>query len=301
MKIYKYLGPDILEKSLKEENFCSFKCSYPKDFNDPYELFLTIDFNQEPDLLACYMEAIGEIPQLPTTCFSKSPSVIPMWAHYAHNHRGVVVEIDTDILKSLLPDIMFGNVEYRDEPFDGLLDLLRRLHLIGKPRYFVMLQKGVLSAAYFTKQGCWSYEQEVRVVAQEEDVSVFGDLQLLKLPIECITALIVGHNADKEIKDKISKTADEISTAYYEMKIGKSSAQPYFVDSSGEVHEFNGTEIAEFQYSCGNCGEPAHNESDLCPWCSITDDNIESARFNSPARIFSHFGLSDAFKELYKI
>ena len=88
-KIYKYLGADVLNIALSKEGVCSFKCSYPKDFNDPYELFLTIDFKQTPELLATYKDTIGELPQLPTSCFSRSPSVIPMWAHYAHNHRGV--------------------------------------------------------------------------------------------------------------------------------------------------------------------------------------------------------------------
>jgi hypothetical protein len=84
-KIYKYVGSSNLNNVLASAEQVTLKCSYPKDFNDPYELFLTINFNEKPDALAFYSEVIGDLPQLPTTCFSRSPSVIPMWAHYAQN------------------------------------------------------------------------------------------------------------------------------------------------------------------------------------------------------------------------
>ena len=45
-KIYKYISPDILELIFSKKDYCGLKFSYPKDYNDPYELFLTIDFKQ---------------------------------------------------------------------------------------------------------------------------------------------------------------------------------------------------------------------------------------------------------------
>ncbi len=49
-KLYKYVGPDILDVAFSKDGFCGFKFSYPKDYNDPYELFLTIDFENNPDI-----------------------------------------------------------------------------------------------------------------------------------------------------------------------------------------------------------------------------------------------------------
>ena len=97
-KLYKYMGAEILNMAFEKEGFCSLKCSYPKDYNDPYELFLTISFNQTPEVLAFYKSIVSEIQQYPTTCFSKSPIVTPMWAHYANNGTGFVIEIDEDPL-----------------------------------------------------------------------------------------------------------------------------------------------------------------------------------------------------------
>lgn len=191
-KIYKYLGAEVFNLALKDEGVCSFKCSYPKDFNDPYELFLTIDFQQSPEMLATYRDAIGELPQLPTTCFSKSPNVIPMWAHYAHGHRGIVLEFNETAFSESYPDIGFGDVDYLDEAREGLLDMLKRACYIGKPRYYYLLRKGVFSSAYYTKHTHWSYEQERRLVAGVDNVKMVGDLMLLEFPVDFISSVIVG-------------------------------------------------------------------------------------------------------------
>jgi hypothetical protein len=87
-----------LDVAFEKEDYCGFKFSFPKDYNDPYELFLTINFEDDPEVIAFYNEIVREIHQLPTTCFSNSPIVTPMWAHYAHNSKGFVIEIDEDKL-----------------------------------------------------------------------------------------------------------------------------------------------------------------------------------------------------------
>jgi hypothetical protein len=42
-KIYKYMGSDVLPLAFDEEGSVSIKFSFPKDYNDPFELFLSID------------------------------------------------------------------------------------------------------------------------------------------------------------------------------------------------------------------------------------------------------------------
>jgi hypothetical protein len=82
LKTYKYFSSDVLELVFERDEFCSVKCSLPKDYNDPFELFLGVDLNVSTQCMATYREIIDEVPQFPTTCFSKSPIVPPMWAHY---------------------------------------------------------------------------------------------------------------------------------------------------------------------------------------------------------------------------
>lgn len=296
------MGIDILNMALSKDELCSFKCSYPKDFNDPYELFLTIDFQQEPEILATYRDTIGDLPQLPTTCFSKSPSVIPMWAHYAHNHRGVVVEIDETILSEKLPDVNFGDVDYRDTPSDGLLDMLARACHIGKPRYHFLLQRGVFSSAYFTKYSCWSYEQERRLVANDELVYTVNGIMLLDLPVECISSLIVGCGATDETKETVNELANEIDANYFEMKIGKETSKPYYLGSDDETYHFSSGSITQCKNSCQDCGEPLENENDLCSWCSITDDYEYEAASSNPLRALQNTGgLDDYYKAMLAV
>ena len=45
MKIYKYVSESIIDLVLSEGTI-KLKCSYPKDYNDPYELFLSADLSE---------------------------------------------------------------------------------------------------------------------------------------------------------------------------------------------------------------------------------------------------------------
>ncbi len=215
-KIYKYLEYDVLRLALSEEGLCSFRCSYPRDFNDPYELFLTLDFQkQEPELLAYYYDVIGDLPQYPVTCFSKAPDVIPMWAHYGHSHRGVVLEFDENEFSRHFTSARFGDVDYQNEPDESLEAILSRAFHIGKPRYHYFLMEGVLSAAYFTKQLCWEYEKERRLVLPEKDIKKTGEMMLVKFPTSCITSVISGRNSSDEDKEFGKRAADDIGALYY--------------------------------------------------------------------------------------
>jgi hypothetical protein len=41
--LYKYFSSEVLELVFDRDGFCGVKCSYPQDYNDPYELFLEPD------------------------------------------------------------------------------------------------------------------------------------------------------------------------------------------------------------------------------------------------------------------
>lgn len=296
------MGADVLDVALSKPGVCSFKCSYPKDFNDPYELFLTIDFQQDPELLSTYKDTIGELPQLPTTCFSKSPSVVPMWAHYSHGHRGVVVEFNETLFSEKFPDVGFGDVDYRDDAYEGLLDLLVRACHIGKPRYHYLLQRGVFSAAYYTKHSCWYYEQERRLVTNAEHVKMVDGIMLIEFPVECISAIIVGLRADEHTKNKVSKFAQNIGAEFYEMLIGKTSAIPYFINSDKDACRHESGSISICDYTCTECGEPLSDESQICSWCAIEEHHELNAARSNPLRMLQRYGeLDDYYKEMRAI
>ena len=293
--IYKYVGPTNFSKVFASAEQVTLKCSYPKDFNDPYELFLTIDFTDRPKVISFYADAVGELPQLPTTCFSLSPAVVPMWAHYAQNLEGFVIEFDEQKLASAFPDSGFGTVDYCDTPHVGLTDMLYRASEIGKPRYVYMLRQGVFSAAYYTKMTCWSYEQERRMIVKEGEIRRFNDIILMDVPKESVKALISGPRASAETIAILRAKATELGCRYFQLKIGRSSASPFLIDSVGDPFVFDGTDIVPSLRSCSSCKEPLSNESKGCSWCQITESHMNDAASRNPYRMFATYDMLDSY------
>ena len=295
-RIYKYASPRSLGRMLASTNGVSLTCSLPKEYNDPYELFLTIRFNTEPELLAFYADLIGQIVQQPTTCFSTRPDVTPMWAHYADNLRGAVLELDETRLKEEFPASVFGDIEYREDADDQLNELLRMAHGTSKFRHSRFLVDGVLSAAYFTKSTAWTYERERRMVLRDEDVVETEGIKLLQIPPRCISGVIAGPRVSDENRELLLSTAGAAGARFFEMRIGRSSPIPYFVNAEGLPHVFAGGQIILAEYYCEQCGEPVES-NDICSWCSITDDMRYEAASSNPLRLLDEHGMLDEYFE----
>lgn len=227
--LYKYAGPGFIDKIFAKADTVTLKCGYPAEFNDPYELFLTMDFKEDPGPIAFYADVIGKLPQHPTTCFSRSPSVIPMWAHYANNLQGFALEVDEEKLQEYFPESGFGDVNYEDEPSKAVASHLYRAYEIGKFRYMHFLRQSVFSAAYFTKQLCWAYEMERRMVLDDSEGRNSDGMTLLDLPSDCITSIICGPRALEETVNALRGYAETIGCRFYQMKIGRSSGIPFFL------------------------------------------------------------------------
>lgn len=289
--LYKYVNPEHAVDVLGCVDHVTLKCSYPKDFNDPYELFLAIDPKIEPNHLAFYAEVIGEIPQRPTTCFSLSPTVTPMWAHYADSLQGFVIEFNEELLAQHFYQSEFGDVEYRDTPNENVSELLYHASIIGKPRYTYFLRSAVFNAAYFTKATCWNYEFERRMVVQDAAIRRVGNLLLIDVPKSCISALICGPRASPKTIETVRNKARELGCEYYEIKIGKGSAEPFFVDENNKTYVFNGAAISKADNVCSLCNEPLATELELCALCRMDDSHKLQAAQRNVYRILADRGL----------
>ncbi|MGL5997585.1 MAG: DUF2971 domain-containing protein [Pseudomonas proteolytica] len=304
--LYKYMGPEIAEKLLLADMNCSLKLSYLKDYNDPFEFFLTINYDQGPEILAYYNEMISMVTQEPVTCFSKSPLITPMWAHYASNSQGFVAEINEPALdkwlKSKGSDPSFGDIDYRDTPHEGMQGMLDRAYVISKPRHIGWLQQAIGSTAYYTKQTCWSYEQERRLVIDDKNAKKINEfLTLLYFPADVITSLVVGAKATQALKDKIKEISDTIGCGYYEKRIGKSSTTPFLLDRNGKTYIFNNKEIVPHNERCDSCKEPKpKTESKLCSWCSINESHEKNAAYRNSFRMLHNAGILEQYIENFK-
>lgn len=297
MKIYKYFGASYWRAVLGQPGQITLKCSFPKDFNDPYELFLTVDFTDEPEVLATYGEIIGVLPQVPTTCFSRSPSVVPMWAHYAESLQGFAIEFDEERLAAEFSGSGFGNVDYRDTPHEGVDEMLRRAHHVGKFRYVYLLQRLVFSSAYFTKASCWEYEQERRMLVPEEALRERDKILLLDVPYKCVTALVAGPRTSADVVAELRRAASQIGCPFLSSRIGRSTAVPFFVDAGDETHCFDGRGLAPVDSKCESCGEPMEKEGVECSWCGITEAHKAAAASGNSFRTLDRAGLLDLYLE----
>lgn len=293
--LYKYAGPGNIERIFHSSEKFSFRCSYPKDFNDPYELFLTIDFSQNPRVLAFYEDVIGQMPQMPTTCFSKSPSVIPMWAHYANNHEGFAIEINEEKLSQEIPELSFGDIDYADKSSQGMQNILDMAFHAGKPRHIYLLQRSVLSAAYFTKNSCWSYEKERRMTINEKIIRRVNEIMLIDLPTSCINSIIIGARATPDTKEKIYEISRIIKCNIFELNIGRTTTTPFFRTRRGRTSVFNGESIERSLRYCTGCGEPVFSKITKCSWCRINESHKINAAYKNPFRALANAGILESY------
>ena len=294
-KVYKYFSHDVFDLVFVREGFCALKFSLPKDYNDPYELFLALDLTVPTDHLATYNDIVQELPQLPTTCFSKSPIVSPMWAHYAKNHSGFVLEFDTDTISENFSSSSVRDVIYMDKPDTSLNDLLAKAAVIGKPRYASWLRDAVVSTAYFAKYRDWAYEREARMVVDLEETEDVAGNNILFLPAQCLTAIIIGSNFPEDMKPTVKVFSDLYMLNSYQIKIGKSYPVPYLIDDKEGVFIFADSSIVKADLICASCSEPLVEDGENCPWCRITDDHKYNAAIRNPYRILDHYGALEGY------
>lgn len=113
---------------------------------------------------------------------TKRKDNLHMWTHYANEHKGFVVEFDT-------------NNEFFNFPQGVKYSSLRPSLKIGK-----QLQKDV----FFTKGLDWEKEEEFRIVKNLNEASeIKEDIFLFKFPKEFINAIYCGNKMLDTNKNKI--------------------------------------------------------------------------------------------------
>lgn len=297
MKLYKYASPGLLEHALSPTGEVCLKFDHPRNYNDPLELFLTLRGHEsDPQVIAYYREILGEVPQLPTTCFSKRPDIIPMWAHYGDEHAGFVMEFEETALSKAVPIGYLEDVAYVDET--GFTDwgVIRYAAGTLKPRHTYAVQTEALKKAYFTKNHCWRYEQERRMVVESSNFKNDGDLMILRVSSACLTAVITGVRSSRKQRAASLEAAKRFQCSFYEMKIGRSSCSPYFVDEAGVSFVFDGAHIGIANRVCAKCSEPLNEGGrQECQWCSINEGHKAEAHMNNPFTIIDRLGLRQKY------
>lgn len=299
MNIYKYCKKDIYRAMFKKKEFFSLKFSKLKDFNDPYEFFLTIDYNIPSNQLATYNEMLSMQLTYLATCFSKTPINTPMWAHYADDFQGYSLEINekrlTDHLNNLNKTPIFDDITYRNKASEYLNKRLQYASIRCKYRDIYLFERAVIHEAYFVKQKCWKYEQERRLILPENNFNI-NSPNIFWCPINIINSVIVGYRASEELKKYLKTLAKKFNINYYEIYPSKINLQPFMIDEKGETHKFSSKKgIQKVKYFCPNCNEPIKRFQTLCPWCSITESDKHEAKIKNGFIALHSAGLLDGY------
>jgi len=223
--IYRFRPFDIrtISSLLKSELYFSD----PKDFNDPFDCQIPIDFN--PKALKNNLEFKNvKLPKevygnIHICCFSRERDNILQWSHYADSHRGICLGFgeDNDIRKwnrslifvdyaKKMPKINYFKI------LNELIKTDRNLYYdingrLNSRKLFTDLDAVIMIETVGTKQLEWKYEQEARILS-----STNGNL---KYPKELLKEIIFGFklkNDDKIIIKGMISSAGYKSVKYFD-------------------------------------------------------------------------------------
>ncbi len=184
-----------------------FRFTPPSKLNDPFEgqpdigeliHFLTSGGGEEKyegareDLLKTVKTKPVWHDDIGVFCLSWTKHSLPMWAHYADNHRGIIIEFDGNHAffhqqinteeKKTIPDELFGKLV--PVTYDKVR--LKTPVRAKDPFYFLLKNKG----------DDWMHEKEVRVFMPLDKKD--NGVDLFYIPGDAITKVILGARSKKD-------------------------------------------------------------------------------------------------------
>ena len=134
-------------------------------------------------------------------CLSTRYDSLPMWAHYANNALGFVIEFED--LQSVYPG---------DET--GILNEIKYLEYKNK-RSGITFEKGSYNSLFFEKNKDWGYESEKRIVTDLSSCIEFniGDevIHIQRINKQHISKVIFGWKIPESTIHKLSKEVCSIN------------------------------------------------------------------------------------------
>lgn len=223
---YKYVN---IESALIILATSTLKFTTPDKFNDPFDVYPffpekgfhkmfkrlfkenghTDNFSLKKRKQAYNYSATPEFRAIisqrtAVTCFSKSAIILPMWAHYANNHEGCVLEFATTKEEAIAATLeMYNSSIYKDP--DTLIPIEIQYSNTRPVAYDEHGQSQKMGLkAIFTKAAQWSYEEELRCIKTNES-------GIYPFPIHQLKRVIFGLKTSVEDKRKIRKLVSEIN------------------------------------------------------------------------------------------
>ena len=189
--------------------------SNPLNFNDPFELkpnikrLLNNEKHMVVDMVSSHFNANNQahkfhydtvnpiLNNIGILCLSGDKEHLAMWAHYANNHKGLVLEFEKNHL--FFKDLKLP--EYAE-----MLHQLERVTYIPKEnRKSINSNEYFLKETFLTKSIDWEYEDEYRMSVYAETNDQYIDGISVNFSNDLLTGVYLGNKIDTETKDYILK------------------------------------------------------------------------------------------------
>lgn len=164
------------------------------------------------------------VPQMRILCFSKRKDILPLWATYGDNHRGVVLEFHPQESTNS-PWLLAQSVTYSDEPMS-----------IASPKEWARSILGIEKIDYskiFERYGAvkttnWAFQEEIRVFSFKS-ANETGTHSDYKFAASDLKAIYFGYQASDE----------DIQTLWQLLKYEFEHVVPYQLIVDTQHREFN--------------------------------------------------------------
>jgi hypothetical protein len=223
MILYKYMGISGLKAILKKN---TLRFTNPLNFNDPFDCAMSSlgsETLNDDTALSNSIRMHSHRSKSGILCLTRNQFNLLMWAHYADNHRGAVVGIDTEIaeLNCEIKNIITaksGSVIYSSiRPTSQGLSLPETVDSKS--------DRTTLEKMYLHKSIHWAYEEEVRIVRpinpEYDPLSLVDTLpyQDMSIPKDAIKQIYLGSRYTSSLDQEIS--LQDILTKYPKTTFGK--------------------------------------------------------------------------------
>ncbi len=131
--------------------------------------------------------------------FSETPTNLSMWAYYASNFSGFVIEYDLEEMFRSYPAAKLAKVYYS-----------KKIPDINLNDYYGS-QEGYNRLAFSLKHENWSHEREWRLFKKKEE--------LLEIPASCISSVYTGPRTSKEHIIRLEESAKKIGFSMQNISI----------------------------------------------------------------------------------
>lgn len=290
---FKYLSPDASLAALATQGEFTLRFSFPKHYNDPYELFLLPDGELDNvEEKAFYEFLLRELPQAPVTCFSRRPESVVMWAHYCQLGSGVCLAIDEEALLAEIDSAYLEDVAYSDAPARVAVSKVKYVCATKKNRHTLSLLASANRAAYLTKRSDWSYECERRMIVPSDAVVETNGMLFAHFSSRCLRYVIVGPKATEATSDHVKVWADKSGVDFVEMHYSRRRHDPFFT-SNGKTLDWVHDHFEASAFACNECHEPLKEKATLCEWCQISEGEKQFTARSNQTVLFLLFGVME--------